>query len=100
MNWRMKEPCSNCPFNKSGEGLKLRRSLRPGRWAEITRGLLGGGHFHCHKTTKETGEGSELMCAGAIRFQERRGVSSQMVRWMERLDWLSKSKQKSASGQS
>lgn len=88
MNWRMKEPCLNCPFNSTGPGAHLRKSLRPGRMAEIRRGLLRGEHFTCHKTTPETGDGSNLMCAGAIAFQEKHGVSSQLQRCMERLDWL------------
>ena len=88
--WRMAEPCLDCPFNKSGPGLHLRRTLARGRWAEITGDLLRGQHFTCHKTTEETGNGTNLMCAGAIRFQERRGVSSNLQRVMERCDYIFK----------
>ncbi len=86
--WRMESPCENCPFNASGPGLHLRRSLRRGRWLEITRGLLRGTYFTCHKTTHETGDGSDLVCAGAIAWQERRGASSNLQRVMERLSAL------------
>lgn len=88
MQWRMKEPCTNCPFNSDGPGLHLRKSLLQGRFLEIKRGLLSGEHFTCHKTTKETGDGSELMCAGAIKYQEKNSVSSNFQRVMERLDYF------------
>jgi hypothetical protein len=88
----MPEPCRDCPFNSSGPGLKLRRSLAPGRMAEIKRGLLSGGTFQCHKTTRETGDGSELLCAGALDFQEEHGASSQLTRIFERLDWISQNR--------
>jgi len=88
----MLEMCDSCPFAQSGKGLHLRKSLRPGRWSEIRRGLLNGEHFFCHKTTSDDGEdddytpnGEELVCAGAIEFQEKHGVSSQYVRICERL---------------
>lgn len=85
--WRMKDPCANCPFNKSGAGLHLRKSLYPGRWREILLGLRMGQGFHCHKTTDETGDGSNLLCAGAISYQEKIGTSSNLQRVMERLDY-------------
>lgn len=90
MSWRMKESCLNCPFNSSGLGLHLRKSLKRGRWREIIRGILSGEHFTCHKTADETGNGSNLMCAGAIKYQNRRGVSSNLQRVCERLDALRK----------
>ena len=86
----MEKPCENCPFNSSGPGLHLRKSLRPARWREITSGLLRGENFTCHKTTHETGDGSELMCAGAITYQGKRGVSSNLQRVMGRIDHMSK----------
>lgn len=92
MSWRMQSPCANCPFNAEGPGLHLRKSLRCGRWGEIRRGLLSGEHFTCHKTTDETGDGSNLMCAGAIAFQEKNNVSSNLQRVMERIDWMRKPK--------
>lgn len=84
--WRMRAPCVDCPFNKSGPGLKLRRSLRPGRMEEIERALRGDGHFICHKTTAQTGDGSRRICAGSIAWREKRGFSSNYQRICERLD--------------
>lgn len=88
MRWKMPAPCANCPFNDDGAGLHLRNSLARGRWREITTGLRRGEHFTCHKTTGETGDGSNLMCAGAIAYQEKLGVSSNLQRVMERLDYF------------
>lgn len=86
MSWRMERMCSNCPFAKSGPGRALARRLPPGRMADIKRGLLRGEHFTCHKTTHETGDGSDRMCAGAIEWQNERGVTSQLQRTCERID--------------
>lgn len=88
--YRTKEKCSNCPFHTSGPGLKLRRSLAPGRWKEITDGLLAQQHFHCHKTVEEDEDGEQilgtgLICAGSIEWQARKGLSSQFLRICERL---------------
>lgn len=87
--WRMKEKCSHCPFSTEGPGLNLRLGLGRNRWSQITGALLDGNHFVCHKTGDETGDGSNLMCAGAIAFQESRGASSNLQRIMERLDYFS-----------
>jgi hypothetical protein len=86
--WRMAAPCAACPFNETGPGRALRNSLRPGRFKEICAGLRRDGHFQCHKTGRETGDGSELLCAGALAWQEKRGLSSQYVRIAERLGHL------------
>jgi hypothetical protein len=83
--YRMPAPCANCPFNRTGAGAALRRSLRRGRWAEILRALRSDGHFMCHKTTRETGTGAELICAGSIEWQDKRGLPSQYRRICERL---------------
>lgn len=101
--WRVPKPCDNCPFNKSGPGLRLRKSLAPGRWAEITRGLLNDRAFPCHKTVVYDDDGnsdehSGLMCAGAIAWQEHRSVSSNLRRVMERLDHHFQRKGKEAEG--
>lgn len=82
----MLKPCIDCPFNKRGPGLRLRRSLRPGRMAEIERALRSDQHFTCHKTTVNTGDGSNRICAGSIEWQEKRGLSSNYLRICERLD--------------
>ncbi len=86
MKWRMDKPCVDCPFNSSGPGLRLRKSLAATRWREIRSSLIQGNHFTCHKTTHEAGNGSNLICAGAIEWQEERGVTSQLQRIMERCD--------------
>jgi hypothetical protein len=86
----MPAPCENCPFNRSGDGLRLRKSLGVLRWNRILGALLRGEHFACHKTTEETGDGSNLICAGAIAYQEKKGVSSNLQRVMERLDYFTK----------
>jgi hypothetical protein len=83
--WRVARKCADCPFAKKGAGLKLRRSLRPGRFAEILRGLRREGYFICHKTTRQTGNGTNLVCAGSIEWQEKRGLTSQYQRICERL---------------
>lgn len=84
--WRMPVMCDNCPFASSGPGLRLRKLLAPGRWREITDGLRHDMNFNCHKTTAETGDGSELMCAGSIEWMTARGISTNLLRTMERLD--------------
>jgi len=84
--WRVKRMCVDCPFQTKGPGLHLRRSLRPGRWRSILYGLMRQEYFTCHETTEETGNGSNLVCAGSIEWQDKRGVSSQYVRICERLE--------------
>jgi hypothetical protein len=87
--WRTKKPCEDCPFNRSGPGLRLRKSLGPSRWREITTQMLQGQkHFICHKTSDETGNGSNLICAGSINFQEKHNTSSNLQRVMERIERL------------
>lgn len=91
-DWRMVEPCTGCPFNRSGLGLRIRKGLRPSRWREILSGLRRGDVFPCHKTTIEdddTGEAvrgpHERICAGAIAYQEHHGCTSNLQRVMERV---------------
>ena len=86
LKWRMEKMCDNCPFAKTGSGAILRKSLRGGRWKEITDNLKKDGHFLCHKTTRQTGNGDELVCAGAIEWQEKRNLPSQYVRICERME--------------
>lgn len=91
MNWRVKERCKDCPFNSGGSGLRLRKSLQRGRWAEILHGLRNDGYFHCHNTTEfdEDGEaknGSGLLCAGAFEWQiKHKGRPGQLARITERI---------------
>ncbi len=88
--WKMEVPCANCPFSDSAGGRALAKSLHPGRLAEIKRDLKRDQHFICHKTTRETGNGTNLICAGAMAWQEERGLSSQYQRICERLDALNR----------
>jgi hypothetical protein len=94
--WRMKEMCDNCPFARSGAGLRLRKSLDWYRWQEILESLRHDLHFLCHKTTDETGDGSNLICAGALAWQEKRGLSSNLQRVMERIDYMFRKKDQNA----
>lgn len=85
--WRVKKLCSDCPFNNSGPGRALRRSLRPARWREILKSLRNEFTFVCHKTSEETGDGSNLLCAGAIAYQEKHAqFMPAYVQVMERME--------------
>lgn len=95
--WRMAKPCADCPFNKKGPGLRLRRTLARGRWKEITDGLKAGAYFMCHKTTAETGNGTNLLCAGSIAYQEERGTSSNYQRVCESLEYFRKKRKSPAT---
>lgn len=88
--WRMDEKCADCPFAKDGKGAFLASTLGPGRMASIKRELRGSRttpptYFVCHKTSRETGNGTPLVCAGALEYQDARGVSSNYQRVCERL---------------
>src|SRR5207247_9900408 len=87
MRWRIEKMCDTCPFDSKGPGLFVRRTLRSGRWREIINRLKRDGHFLCHKTTHETGNGSELVCAGALQWQEKRRYPSQYARICERIEY-------------
>lgn len=83
--WRCEKKCAKCPFHSGGPGLALREGLGRGRWKSITDDLRRGNHFFCHETTVETGDGTKLVCAGSIEWQDERGISSQYVRICERI---------------
>lgn len=86
MKWRVDKKCSNCPFASSGAGLYLRKTLARGRWREILNALRMDGHFRCHKTTDETGNGTNLLCAGSLEWQEKNlGYVGQLARIMQRI---------------
>lgn len=97
--WRMKEPCAGCPFSDTEAGKRQWKVLTPAFKRQLRRDLLGRGgqeptHFFCHKTAKhddETGEftptTANLVCAGALAFQDKHGVSSNYVRVCETLDY-------------
>lgn len=87
MTYRMPEPCIDCPFNDGGPGQHLRETLGEERMDGIYEALMQDSHFMCHKTTPETGDGSNLICAGSIDWQEEQGVgASQYLRVCERLE--------------
>lgn len=96
MAWRTKRKCNNCPFTTKGAGLKLRKSLCPGRWIEVLNSLRNDGNFPCHKTTEfdEEGEavsGTGLQCAGALEWQRKNiGHVGQLARIMERVEGRNK----------
>jgi hypothetical protein len=81
-HYRLKQPCSNCPFRKEGA-----IELMPGRLAGIAQGLIkdDSSTFQCHKTvhSRKGGEfddngnytpsGNEAMCAGAAAYLMKQG---------------------------
>ena len=84
--YRMETPCVDCPFNDDGPGRHLRDSLARGRWEEILDSLRCDQHFTCHKTSDETGDNSNLICAGSIAWQDENDYPpSQYLRICERL---------------
>lgn len=86
--WRTARPCDMCPFNRTGAGRELRRGLPSVRWRDILRTLRAGMFFVCHKTSTDAGDGSNLVCAGSITWQAKRGVVADYVQVCERLDLL------------
>lgn len=76
--WRMPEPCSDCPFNSRGDGLKLRRSLHPGRWASILSDLRDDGNHVLGRR--------ERICAGAIAWQDKHECVADVVQIARRLE--------------
>lgn len=84
--FRLRKPCGNCPFRKTGA-----IELQPGRLEGIVADLRDNdmSTFQCHKTvhnSKTGGEwseegdyepsGNEAMCAGAILYLEKIGRPS------------------------
>lgn len=81
-HFRLKRPCKNCPFRKTG-GIEL----EPGRLQGIVDDLVSNDQttFQCHETVhgKSGGEwndegryepsGQEAMCVGAMIYLEKRG---------------------------
>lgn len=81
MNFNLKKPCNNCPFNKTGA-----IQLESGRLEGIVENLLSDdkNHFQCHKTVHskkggswgedKNGEeiyrasGQESQCVGAMVY--------------------------------
>ena len=82
-HFKLRKPCSNCPFLKKG-GIEL----APGRLDGIVNGLLDDdcSTFHCHKVVHSaktggtwdedgnyTASNKESMCAGAMIYLEKAG---------------------------
>jgi len=84
MQWKLESMCDNCPFATSGEGRHLRRSLGKGRWKEILDSLHHS-CFPCHKTSTETGNGRNIVCAGSYEYQVKHNLWPQYRQIMERL---------------
>lgn len=98
MDYKMTQPCDNCPFRK-GTCMRLKR----GRVVEIGQVVLNGrGEFPCHKTVEheDDGDGETVPvyddktqhCAGALIFALRQRQPSQMVRIAVRLGMLDEEK--------
>jgi hypothetical protein len=85
--------CDDCPFQDSGAGLHLRHSLGKGRWEQIKRSLLNGKTFECHKTTRATGNGTNLYCAGALYFQAANGIDTPYMKMCRAFEGCRESKQ-------
>lgn len=77
--------CSNCPFNETGPGRQLRDGLVPGRFESIKADLDQRMTFNCHKTTHETGDGTEKICAGALAYQRQNNCVPDAVQIGERI---------------
>ncbi len=75
-------PCSTCPF---GRGPKSLRHLHPERIVEIADAT----GFTCHKTTRQTGDGTERECAGFMIYKVATDGSTQMMRIAGRIGLMS-----------
>jgi hypothetical protein len=86
----MTKPCPECPFLRGERAVRLTL----GRIQEIAGNMLSssGGEFHCHKTSRQTGDGSQRHCAGALIFAEKNGNATQMMRIAERLGFYDRTK--------
>ena len=84
MDYKLKRPCSNCPFRKEG-GIPLLK----GRIHEIASMMLDsqGGTFPCHKTVDHDDRkpAQEQHCPGALIFADKQGTHTQMMRIAGRL---------------
>lgn len=57
----------------AGKGKHLWDSLADGRREDILGDLSNGKHFICHKTTTDTGDDTNLVCAGSLEWQKENG---------------------------
>lgn len=75
-------PCASCPFGRGPESV---RHLRGDRLQDIVQ----AGGFTCHKTTEETGDGSERECAGFMIYKMANDGPTQMMRIATRIGLMS-----------
>ena len=78
----MTRQCDNCPFATKGSGLRLRKSLMPGRWKGILMGVMMGQTFFCHETLDHDAQdedsdtyvptGHEQVCYGSLQYRKER----------------------------
>jgi hypothetical protein len=88
MMFRLKRPCSNCPFRVGqGELFQIPR-LR-------LREILAGPAFQCHKTVDYSGEGDDGLpgdrpqqCAGLMAVLHREGRHNQIMQVAVRMGFL------------
>lgn len=92
-SFRLKAPCSNCPFRKDNPHNGW---LGRNRAAGIAHSVfVMGQSFHCHKTTETTDwdyekdtyqlKGCEAQCAGAAIMQIKLGHTSAWMQVAERM---------------
>lgn len=84
MNFRLTNPCGNCPFRKS-----VKPYLTKPRAQEISEALLSDQSFTCHKTVRGLSANQRAKttehCAGALIMLEKIQKPNQMMRIAERL---------------
>ena len=90
--WKMERQCDNCPFADVGSGVHLRESLGVPRFRSILNSLLNGAPFMCHKTSKETGDGTDLYCAGALDYQQQQKIETDYMKLCRNLEGCQESK--------
>lgn len=89
--FKMRKPCSNCPFRREGA-----IELREGRLQDIKASLIADDHevFHCHKTL-DAPEG-KAMCMGAAAWTNAHGRPNLLTRLALFLNVLSQEELDSA----
>lgn len=80
-----REMCSTCPFQRSGDGARLRMSLDRARRREIVAALAASGSFSCHSEIDYETDTTGRQCAGAWSAAVRADVWGQAMRWADRL---------------
>ena len=87
MKHELSHPCKDCPFRTD-----VHPYLREGRVREISKGILRGDSFWCHRTTEYSDETDDMAgtvnskeCAGEAIYTAHQGVSAQWRQIAERL---------------